>query len=533
MKSLATDNYDFKTLIENGYAYVDKTDMLWKLANGRNGTLFFISRPRRFGKSLMLSTLKYLFQGEKKLFKGLKIEKKKWNWSQAYPVIDLNMSDFDKEGTREGFRRSLSSALKRRLDAAKIAYGKDDAPGDLFDALIKGLAAVSEGDKRVVVLIDEYDHPLGGLLDDRRALREMRREMHGFYSTLKNNVGIIRFMMMTGVSKFTKLSVFSGLNNLRDLTMDKPEYAGLLGYTRKEIETTLAPQLGAFAKKLRCVREEAMRRLMAWYDSYRFSPYSGVKVLNPVSVGEALPSGILTDYWSKTGMPTLIVERLQACDKMPLDLVDIATTPGDLDVCDAEDLPWVSLLYQSGYLTIKKVVWTDHPDGRYVSGLVLGTPNREVRENLKSSFWRTVMHMDSVSFTSLVDVAKRQVAEGNVDALTNETLFSLYAALPPTWRVKDEAEAKRYFLLFMRMLGAKVQAEQTSVRGYADAIVETKKGVYVFEFKFNKSAKAAIRQIREKGYADAYKADKRPVTLIGINFSAGKRNIDEPLIENL
>ena len=533
MKSIATDNYDFKTLIENGYVYVDKTDMLWKLANGKNGTLFFISRPRRFGKSLMLSTLKYLFQGEKKLFKGLKIEKKKWNWSQTYPVIELNMSDFDKEGTREGFRRSLSSALKRRLDAAKIAYGKDDAPGDLFDKLVKGLAVANEGDKRVVVLIDEYDHPLGGLLNDRKALREMRREMHGFYSTLKNNVGVIRFMMMTGVSKFTKLSVFSGLNNLRDLTMDKPEYAGLLGYTRKEIETTLAPQLGAFAKKLRCVREEAMRRLMAWYDSYRFSPYSGVKVLNPVSVGEALPSGILTDYWSKTGMPTLIVERLQACDKMPLDLVDIATTPGDLDVCDAEDLPWVSLLYQSGYLTIKKVVWTDHPDGRYVSGLVLGTPNREVRENLKSSFWRTVMHMDSVSFTSLVDVAKRQIAEGDVRMLVGKTLYSLYAALPPTWRVKNEAEAKRYFQLFMRMLGANVQAEEASAFGYADAIVETKKAVYVFEFKFNKSAKAAIRQIREKGYADAYKADKRPVTLIGINFSAKKRNIDEPLIESL
>ena len=531
MKSLATDNYDFKTLIENGYAYVDKTDMLWKLANGKNGTLFFISRPRRFGKSLMLSTLKYLFQGEKKLFKGLKIEKK-WDWSQTYPVIELNMSDFDKEGTREGFRRSLSSSLKRRLDAAKIAYGKDDAPGDLFDALIKGLAAANEGDKRVVVLVDEYDHPLGGLLDNRRALRAMRREMHGFYSTLKNNVGVIRFMMMTGVSKFTKLSVFSGLNNLQDLTMTPPAYAALLGYTVKEIETVFAPQLKVFARKQRIPQENAIDLLCAWYDSYRFSPFSAVRVLNPVAVGKALPTGILMNYWSRTGMPTLILERLQASNMRPDAIDDVYVKMEDLDVCDAGDLPWKSLLYQSGYLTIKKVHWTDE-GGRHVADLTLGMPNREVRESLKSLWWKQLMKIEEKDFTALVDVAKRQIAEGDVDALTNETLFSLYAALPPTWRVKNEAEAKRYFQLFMKMLGAKVQAEQTSARGNADAIVETKKGVYVFEFKFNKGAKAAIRQIREKGYADAYKADKRPVTLIGINFSARKRNIDEPLIETL
>ena len=534
MKSIATDNYDFKSLIESGYAYVDKTDMLWKLANGKNGTFFFISRPRRFGKSLMLSTLKCLFEGRKKLFKGLKIEKRKWNWAQTYPVIDLNMSDFDKEGTREGFRRSLSSALKRRLDAVKIAYGKDDAPGDLFDRLIKGLAAANEGDRRVVVLVDEYDHPLGGLLDDRRALRVMRREMHGFYSTLKNNVGAIRFMMMTGVSKFTKLSVFSGLNNLQDITIESPEYAALLGYTHKEMKAYFHRNIAAMARKMKCDWNAAFKSLLFWYDSYRFSPFSTARVLNPVAVGKAIPSGILINYWSKTGMPTLILERLQACDKRPDNIDGVTVTLEDLDVCDAEDLPWASLLYQSGYLTIKGVEWyrpandlAKHPR------MKLGVPNMEVRESLKSLWWKQLVKIEEKDFTALVDVAKRQIAEGNVDALTNETLFSLYAALPPTWRVKDEAEAKRYFQLFMRMLGAKVQTEQTSARGYADAIVETRKGVCVFEFKFNKSAKAAIRQIREKGYADAYRADRRPVTLIGINFSAKKRNIDEPLIESL
>ena len=215
MKPIATANYDFESLIKGGYVYVDKTDMLWKLAANEQDAIYFISRPRRFGKSLMLSTFKYLFQGKRSLFKGLKIEKKKWDWSKTYPVIELNMSDFDKEGTREGFRYALRAELRKRLAKASIPCCENDTPAMLFDALIKGLAAESPTQK-VVVLSDEYDHPLGGLLDDRKALRTMRREMHGFYSTLKNNVGIIRFLMMTGVSKFTKLSVFSGLNNLTD-----------------------------------------------------------------------------------------------------------------------------------------------------------------------------------------------------------------------------------------------------------------------------------------------------------------------------
>ena len=535
MKPIATDNYDFERLITDGYAYVDKTDMLWKLANGRNGTLFFIARPRRFGKSLMLSTFKYLFQGRKDLFKGLKIEKKKWDWSKTYPVIELNMSDYDKEGTREGFVRSLATTLQERLDKAGIKYNKSDAPGMLFDRLIKGLAAANDGDKKVVVLVDEYDHPLGGLLDDPKSLRIMRREMHGFYSTLKNNVGVIRFMMMTGVSKFTKLSVFSGLNNLTDLTIEEPAYAALLGYTHAEMEKYLHENIAEMAKKMRCDYKTAFNSLVTWYDSYRFSPFSTMRVLNPVAVGRAIPSGLLINYWSKTGMPTLILERLQACDKRPDNIDGVTATLEDLDVCDVEDLPWVSLPYQSGYLTTKKVEWY-YPFGDRLARrprMILGVPNLEVRDSLNSLWWKQLMKIEEKDFNALVDVAKKQLAEGDVRMLVGKTLFSLYAALPSTWRVKDEADAKRYFQLFMKMLGANVQAEQASAFGYADAIVETKKAVYVFEFKFNKSAKAAIRQIREKGYADAYKGDKRPVTLIGINFSAKKRNIDEPLFEGL
>ena len=403
MKEIATSNYDFEKLITDGCVYVDKTDMLYRLASAKDA-VYFISRPRRFGKSLMLSTLKCLFEGKRTLFKGLKIEKK-WDWSKTYPVISLNMrSETAPDIPR--LDRNLWGVSRRIAREYGLKVEWRDC-GDCGKAFSLTLEALAKKLGQFVLLIDEYDVPLQKFLQTGK-IGEARAMLHDFYGGIKDNVGSIRFMMMTGVSKFTKLSVFSALNNLTDLTMDKPEYAGLLGYTRREIETTLAPHLGAFARKLRLPREAALKRLLAWYDSYRFSPYSNVRVLNPVSVGLALPSGILTDYWSKTGVPTLVVERLQAGGKMPSDLEEVATTPGDLDVCDAEDLPWTSLLYQSGYLTIKKVVWTDSPDGRYVTGLVLAPPNLEVRENLKSNFWRTVMRMDESSFTALVDTAKRQ-----------------------------------------------------------------------------------------------------------------------------
>ena len=544
LKTLPTANYDFESLRkDDDCVYVDKTDMLYKLASVRKDAIYFISRPRRFGKSLMLSTLKCLFEGKRELFNGLKIEKKHWDWSKTYPVIHLNMSDYDKVEGLDAFEETLHDDLAGRLESAGIKFKVNAKSPVLFDALIKGLAAanrkvdengneIQEG--RVVVLVDEYDHPLSGLLGDKPALKRMRKRLQGFYSTLKNNVGVIRFLMMTGVSKFTKLSVFSGLNNLTDLTMDEPDYAALLGYTRKEIETTLSAHLDNFAKKLGKPRTAALKELMAWYDSYRFSPYSKERVLNPVSVGRAFSNGILADYWTKTGMPTLVVERMNAYSKMPKDLEGVEAYEDDLDVCDALELPWVALLYQSGYLTIKDVVWEKQEGTEALNPkMILGAPNLEVRNHLGSCYWQSILGMREENFSAIVDVAKRQIADDDLHGLIYNSLFSLYAKLPPTWRIKNEAEAKRYFLLFISMAGGKLAPEAPSLLGYADAIIETKKNVYVFEFKFNRSAKAAVRQIREKGYADEYKNDKRPVTLIGINFKSSKRNIDEPQIEML
>ena len=522
MERIATSFCSFERL-RRRYTYVDKTDMLWRLVSDTEDSMFFISRPRRFGKSLMLDTLRCIFEGKRELFKGLKIEKRKYDW-KTYPVVMLDMSKVTASSVDE-----LHTGLIDTVDGLVKAFrlkgvSRQPNPGRYLGNFFGALAA-AQGE--FVVLVDEYDVPLQGFLNDRSAIRRVRKLMHDFYVQLKNNSGSIRFMMMTGVTKLTKLSVFSGLNNPVDLTMDRAEYAGLLGYTPKEIEATYPKRLDALAKKLKTDRKGALKSLLNWYDSYRFCPESAVCVCNPISIAKSLATRVIRNYWAKTASASLVMERIEAAHKTPEDFEGCESTVDELDVCDALELPAKALMYQSGYLTIKKVV--GEANGIDDQRLILGIPNKEVRTAIRNGWFDSIVRVPAREFDALVDVAKGQVAAGDADGLINETLYRIYAKIPPEWRIRNEADVKRHFLLFMEMLGAKVRAEEGSARGYADAIIETRDFVWVFEFKFNRSAKAAVRQIREKGYADAYRNDRRPVTLVGVNFRAAKRNIDEPL----
>ena len=527
MEKITTDISSFEKLRRNRFVYVDKTDLLWRLAAMRDGSQFFISRPRRFGKSLMLSTLKCLFEGRRDLFKGLKIEKKRWDWKKTHPVVTLNMADVVAP-TVDKLRENLLELVKGLI----TSFGLDGVrtvsePGMSLGNFFKALAA-KKGP--FVVLVDEYDVPLQGFFGDRKSLLAVRELMHDFYIQLKNNEANIRFLMLTGVTKLTKVSVFSGLNHLTDLTMDQSVYAGLLGYTPKEIESVFPNRLEALAKKLKTDRRGALKTLLDWYDSYWFCPDARVRVCNPISVGQALKLSKLGNYWVKTAVSTLVMERIAAAGKSPADFEGCTATVDELDICDALTLPAKSLMYQSGYLTIKGLSKTE-VDEIGNPKLILGAPNHEVRGAIRAGWFDSIVKVPSTEFDALVDIAKRQVAAGDLRDLVGETLYRIYAKIPPEWRIRNEADVKRHFRLFMEMLGAKVAAEEGSAFGYADAIVETRKFVWVFEFKYQKSAKAAIRQIREKGYADAYKGDRRPVTLVGINFRLAKRNIDEPLFE--
>ena len=529
MEKITTDIYSFENLREGGYVYVDKTDLLWRLAADKEGRQFFISRPRRFGKSLMLSTLKCIFEGKRKLFKGLKIEKLDYDWKK-YPVVHLDMTKVKGE-TPDKLEAVLLGMVLRLARSFKVRLAKTDVvtAASAFAAFLDGLAA-KEGE--FVVLVDEYDVPLQGFFGNRTALLRVREIMHDFYLGLKNHEANFRFLMLTGVTKLTKVSVFSGLNHLTDLTMEQPDYAALLGYTREEIAAFFPESLDALAKKSKTDRKGALKRLLEWYDSYRFSPYAEAKVCNPISIGKALGNAILKSYWVGTAVATLVMERIAAAGKTPDDFEGCTATVDELDLCDALKLPAKSLMYQSGYLTIKGLSKTE-VDGVGNPKLILGAPNHEVRGAIRDGWFDSIVNVPATEFDALVDVAKRQVEAGDLRGLVGESLYRIYAKIPPEWRIRNEADVKRHFRLFMEMLGAKVAAEEGSAFGYADAIVETKKFVWVFEFKYQKSAKAAISQIREKGYADVYKGDKRPVTLVGVNFRLSKRNIDEPLFAKL
>ena len=522
-----TGVYDFEELILNKKAkYIDKTALLYELCNDVDQQLF-ISRPRRFGKSLMLSTLQAMFEGRRELFKGLALDKLPWEgWEKKYPVYSFTMASAVGE-TYDDFKEQLSELVEGLYEQAGLPVPKKGTVPGKFEKFLAAAAANSTT-KQIVVLIDEYDEPMAGFLDDIKTLKRVRSTLHDFYEKLKNNAKHIRFLMMTGVTKLTKLSVFSGLNHLKDRSMDA-RFATLLGYTPDELDGPLRENVEALGKKNGMGFKAAKEAILRWYDGYRFSPDSEERVCNPVSLGSALESGNLEGYWESTGKATLIINRIEKAGKIPKDLENVPADKMTLDVCDAETLPMESLLYQGGYLTIKEVVKGESPDDP--ASYILAPPNREVRDALKRGYLSQVMGLRESPVDALVDKAKRQVACGDWKGYLLESLFGLYASVPPDWRIKNEAEAKRYFQLFASMTGANPQPEVATFFGYADAVIETPKAVCVFEFKYAKSAKAAIRQIRERGYADKWIGGKRPVTLVGINFNPRKRNIDLPIIE--
>ena len=511
-KPIVTDTYDFPTLIRRGYVYVDKTALLHRLISGVDGLMFFLSRPRRFGKSLMISTLDQIFRGNRELFKGLAIAKMDYDWTR-YPVIRLDMSSV-RANVIDEYRRLLCEVVAAEAVRHRLTLDEKVQPGWMLGQLIEKLARRG---RKVVVLVDEYDAPLSGLLGDPKMLAAVQGLLHDFYVTLKVRVADIHFLMMTGVSKFSKLSVFSGLNNLTDLSMNG-HYAELLGYTPSELRRFFAPHLKAFAKANGIGERRAVAELLDWYDSYRFSPESAACVCNPVSIGCALSRGKIGSYWSRTGNATLIIERLRKAKKLPIDLEGFEASVDSLEFCDAKSLPFATLMYQGGYLTIKSV----RPDGR----LILGIPNREVALSLGSGFLTALTEDPTDDFVSAVQDLRKHLEDG---VMTDEGLARLltavFAMVPHEWKLGNESEAKRYFLLFMKMAGADIAAEVESSKGRADAVVKTEKAIYVLEFKYGKSARAALQQVVAQGYAKPYVDDGRAIVGVGVNYNPNAHEV--------
>ena len=521
IKFPTTGVFDFPSLILGGKGkYVDKTDLLYELCNDADQQLF-ISRPRRFGKSLMLSTLQAMFEGRRELFKGLAIDSLPWEgWKAPCPVYNFTMASAVGE-TYGLFIECLAKLVKELCAQADVPYDGTGPVSRQFEDFLKAAIKKSPTGK-IVVLIDEYDEPVAKFLDDLETLKKVRSVLHDFYEKLKINSGGIRFLLMTGVTKLTKLSIFSGLNHLTDVSMS-PDYATLLGYTPAELDGPLRENVEAFAAKNKMDFAAAKKALLSWYDGYRFSPDSEEKVCNPVSLGNALKSGNFANYWESTGQATIIVNRLKAAGEIPADLNGLAATRTQLDVCAAETMPLPALLYQGGYLTISEVI--DENAFR------LGIPNKEIANSLAEGYVSSLLDAGLSDWTEQLVEAREGLRAKGVEALLTKNLKTVFAAVPHEWKIESEREAKRYFLLFMKLIGADISGERQSARGRADAVLADKGGVYVFEFKYGKTPRVALDQARGKEYAGPWLDSSLPVFYVGVNYDPAKRGIDDPLVE--
>ena len=514
----------FQSLRESGYLYVDKTQYIEQLLRGK---VYFLSRPRRFGKSLFLSTLAAYFRGEKELFNGLYLaqaeeelarESKREAW-QKHPVlyIDLNAEVYSDE-------RALENILNVHLTQFEKLYGTEPTE-TTYPSRFAGIMrrACEKTGQRVVVLVDEYDKPLLQTLDaEQQALHEKNRNiLAGFYSAIKSCDQYIQFVFLTGVTKFSKLSVFSGLNNLNDISLDDA-YAGICGITDAELRSTFTPELQALGAKLSLSMEATLAQLKKKYDGYRFA-IEGENVYNPFNLLKVFQKLSLGYYWFATGTPTFLAKKLQElCYPLPDLDNNVALTRMDLEnPHEFADDP-IQILYQAGYLTIKTY------NAEY-DEFTLGFPNDEVRY----SFWELLLkcYFLRPATVRLSELSKfiEAVKHGDVDDfMTRIQSFIAGMSYPTTDELNlIEWNYQMVFYLVFRLMGQHVHTEVHNIVGRADCVVELKDTIYLFEFKLwsTGSPEDALAQIEEKGYATPYKSSGKKLIAVGASFDEAKRNI--------
>ena len=517
MERIATDTYSFERIREGGFVYVDKTAILKTLADGSLGTQFFVARPRRFGKSLAISTLQCLFEGRRELFKGLAIEPS-WDWSKTYPVLKLDMGSCQAASVKDLWRKidTLLESESRRL---KTPLHGEDASAR-FRFMIEDLAA-SNPDRKMVLLVDEYDKPLLGHLG-REDVNDIRDALKEFYSVIKTCEGYQRFAFITGVSKFSKVSIFSDLNNLNEFSMDA-RVALLFGYTHEEVKANFPESLAALGEKLGLDAEATFAKLVKWYDGYRFHQ-DAQPVFNPVSIGKCLSSRQFDPYWFETGTPSFLLRMLE---RDPVLLDDIEVSQTSFSVYEPDRPALMSLLYQTGYLTIKEA--RQEGEERVYR---LGCPNYEVRKAFNESLSVEFSHLDTFDHSSLLNQMLAALRHDDVNDML-DALSCFFANIPANITFKREKYYQALFYAVFILIGARTYAECWTNRGRVDAVVETPCGIYVFEFKLNGTAEDALAQIKEKGYHEKYLRAGKKVTLAGVAFDADMRNLSDRKIEQL
>jgi hypothetical protein len=511
---------DFEDLRTRGFLYVDKTEYVYRLA--MHGKPYFLGRPRRFGKSLFISMLKAYFEGKRELFDGLKIAELEKDWIK-YPVIylDFNKSEYSDVQTLEIV---LDAMLKKYEDE----YGMQDIaakPSIRFDNLIAEMH--KKNGQKVVVLIDEYDKSLVNTMDKLDVNEKIRDVLKGFYGVLKGSDAHLRFVFLTGVTKFSKVSIFSDLNQFIDISLDD-RYSGICGITQAEMEENFAPEIAALAEATRKTCEETLLELRKRYNGYHFSE-NLTSVYNPFSLLNTFAAQKYRYYWFATGTPTFLVKTLrnQNYDIRKFD-DDVYIAANSIMDYRIENQNLVPLLYQSGYLTIKSY----EQDGDFY---VLGFPNEEVKygflNELLPAFVQTPITTGRFSVIEFL----QQVRDGDIDGFMT-SLKAFFADIPYDaieQKHRDEQYYQHVFYLLFTLLGQFVQTEVKSNKGRTDAVVKTNGCIYIFEFKMDSSATAedALKQINSKDYAIPYSADHRKTVKVGVEFSQTERVVKRWLRE--
>ena len=506
---------NFEKIRKDGYFYIDKTALIYQMV--KTGSYYFLSRPRRFGKSLLISTLEAYFLGKKELFEGLAIEKLEKDWT-VYPIfhMDLNTEKYD---TRE----SLDSILNFTLEKWEQQYGT--APSETTFALrFRGLIerAYKQTGQRVVILIDEYDKPMLQAIGNEELQKEFRNTMKAFYSVLKTMDGCIQFAFLTGVTKFGKVSVFSDLNNLDDISM-RNQYIDICGVSEKELHDNLEIELHELADIKGVSYHEICDKLREYYDGYHFT-HNSIGIYNPFSLLNTFKYKEFGSYWFETGTPTYLVELLK---KHHYDLRRMAHEETSVSVLNsidsASDNP-IPVIYQSGYLTIKGY---DEEFGIYS----LGFPNREVEEGFIKFLLPFYANTNAVESEFEIQKFVREIRIGDYDSFFRR-LRSFFADTPYELIRDLELHYQNVLFIVFKLVGFYVKAEYHTSEGRIDLVLQTDKFVYVIEFKLDGTAEDALRQINEKHYALPFEAGgNRRLFKMGVNFNAKMRNIEKWIVE--
>ena len=502
---------NFAKLRREGYAYVDKTALMYKMVS--EGEYYFLSRPRRFGKSLLLSTLEAYFEGDKALFEGLAVAQMETEWKH-HPImhLDLNTEKYDKV-------EALDNKLNLSLSNWEKLYGSDPNEKSLsarFEGVI-GRAFEQTG-TRVVILVDEYDKPLLQTIGNEELQTAYRNTLKAFYGALKSCDRYIRFAFLTGVTKFGKVSVFSDLNNLKDISM-LPAYSNVCGITEKELHAYFDDGIHALADNNGMTLEACYDRLRVDFDGYRFNEYTDEGIYNPFSVLNTIDSRVFRDYWFETGTPSFLVYQLKKTGYLLEDMTReelSIDTLNSIDIMDENPLP---LLYQSGYLTLKGY-------DKEFDCYTLGFPNREVEQGfikyLLPFYTPKVLDKSRFSIPQFVKDVRRGDAEGFMQRL--EAFFA-----NGDYQIMGNAEIyfQNTLYVFFRLIGFYVEVERHTTDGRMDIVMQTSSDIYIMELKINQTAAVALQQIEDKGYAQPFADDPRHLFKIGINFSTATKLIDD------